>query len=1147
MSTPSISTGQNPTLPINIRITETPPSLSARMPSSTPQDEQRRNRLVLQDQLNGPVRIGELTISRQDLYDMGARLNGQVINANHPIQLEPDQTFINALQFDPAKVEGRLQSSQHSDTCAGLLFELGVLRSASAQSLLSASSSELSASMQSLGKLLDSAQQLSLSTPSLPENLPSWADKVKSRSMTSMGVGLQGYGIYSGIMGTAEALKKGELVEAGINVGGITAEVGSLFLERGLENIGRNMMLSGGKVFTGFSKTSAGKYLARGAGLLASVLTLPFDIYTAIKAFNDAASATGKQAQDHYFNAALSLTSAGLSIALGIAALAGFSAAGPIGIAAGAVLILGARIYGAARQVDDIDDYITLSTHERLRSGWFAFTGQTMDRDILDRYLVAKTDSNYSELLKKTARGWLDNELKDTVEAVVLGSYQVELQTVKHWKYQWDDAGGESPYIEEKEAVIKETDDAFDASEGISHLPGAIIGNAGEHKAILWQLGGGDDTVVGVRNKPNQFSYGAGKKTLTGGDKDDIFSFRIAADSLQPGDLSGSRLRGGAGNDTLQLEGKVSRDKPHQGVRIDLQTGQLNLRASPDTPPLRFESVETVETLADAANSITGSSLADRIVLRGNADIADTGAGADTIVIKGPNSKANGGPGEDHYIIADKTGATTLIEDGQDPSLIDLDWTLERIQGWRIEGTSLVLSALHGIDGELPQITVTVKGIYRQEADKRLLRNDKLIVRTRDLYSLKPDLPQQLDGQDSVDVNAIILARGKPATPPQLLKGGDHVASSAPHSSYFVYRHLASTVLAVRHVSETALSTLFLDYDSHEIEAVEAQYTVRSTRNINSEYLRYQDINLTLRFMDQKRLTLKDMARDRPGVGSNVIGNVIASGLMPTHNFVLIMRDGISYRVELPRHSYLEDQRQPGRKTIQTPRSLIERTGHYLMQQPAAHPPTVLKPQDLRVDIQAAPQAGILVLEGQAATYDIHPAADTVLRLSTSVAIATAIGTSTWNIHTQHLSETIGREHIRLSGAQLWVGHILILLPNDETGDALMETVRVFTSSGHRYDIEQEFAVVLLAEINAQAYSSIDAIQAGISLHRQGNEPMTDLVLIRHLQLRDDDSKAIYYDSVAEDWTLEGDWSRKLHLEDMHIARAPVNETPMDQ
>lgn len=1135
------------TQPTNIRITETYPLPAAEVGLYNTVDQQRRRRLTLQDQQHGPVRIGEFTISRQDLYEMGARLNGQVIDASHPIQLEPDQTFINAVQFDPVKIESRLQSPQHSDTCAGLLFELGVLRSASAPSLLSASSSNLSASMQNLGKLLGSAQQLTLNTPSLPENLPSWADKVKSRGMTSMGVGLQGYGIYSGIMGTAEALKKGDLGEAGINVGGITAEMGSLFLERGLENIGRNMMLSGGKVFTGFSTTSAGKYLARGAGLLASILTLPFDIYTAIKAFNDAASATGKEARDHYFNAALSLTSAGLSIVLGIAALAGFSAAGPIGIAAGAVLILGARIYGAARQVDDIDDYITLSTHERLRSGWFAFTGQTMDQDILDRYLVAKTDSNYGELLRKTARGWLDSELKDTVEAVVLGSYQVELQSVRHWKYQWDEAGGESPYIEEKEAVIKETDDAFDASEGISHIPGAVIGSAGEHKAILWQLGGGNDTVVGVRDKPNQFSYGAGKKTLTGGDKDDFFSFRIADDTLRPSDLSGSRLRGGEGNDTLQLEGRISRDKPHQGVHINLQTGQLNLRASPDTPPLRFESIEALETLADAANSITGSSQADRIVLRGNADIADTGAGVDTIVIKGPNSQVNGGPGEDHYIIADKTGATTLVEDGQDPSLIDLDWTLERIQGWRVEGTSLVLSALDGIDGELPQITVKVKGVYRQEADKRLLQNDKLIVRTRDLYSLKPDLPQQLDGDVSVDVNAIILARGKPATPPQLLKGGDYVASSAPHSSYFVHRHLASTVLAVRHVSETTLSTLFLDYDSHEIEAVEADYTIRSTRNINSDYLRYQDVNLTLRFTDQKRLTLKDMARNRPGVGSNVMGNLIASGLMPTHNFVLIMRDAISYRVGLPHYSYLEDQLQQGHRTVLTPGSLVERSGHYLIQQPAAHPPTVLKPQDLRVDIQAAPQAGILVLEGQAATYDIHPAADTILRLSTSVSIATAIGTSTWNIHTQHLSESIGREHIHLSGAQLWVGLILVLLPNDETGEVLMETVRVFTSSGHRYDVEQEFAVVLLAEINAQAYSSIDAIQAEISLHRQGNEPMTDLVLIRHLQLRDDDRKAIYYDSVAEDWTLEGDWSRKLRHEDMHIARAPVNETPMDQ
>jgi hypothetical protein len=1131
------------TQPTHIRVTDSPPSPSAKSDLTITEGQQRRQRLTLQDQQHGPVRIGEFTISRQDLYEMGARLNGQVISASQPIPLEPDQTFMDALQFDPAKVEGRLQSPQHSDSCAGLLFELGVLRSTSAQSLLTASSSNVSASMQNLGKLLDSAQQLSLSHPSLPENLPGWADRIKSRGMTSMGVGLQGYGIYSGIMGTAEALKKGDLVEAGINVGGITAEVGSLFFERGLESVGRNMMLNGGKVFAGFSATSAGKFLARGAGLLASVLTLPFDIYTAINAFNDAASATGKQAQDHYFNAALSLTSAGLSIALGVAALAGFSAAGPVGIAAAAVLILGSRIYSAARQVDDIDDYITLSIHERMRSGWFAFTGQAMDQDILDRFLIAKTDTHYSERLKTTARGWLDNELKDSVEAVVLGGYQVELQAVKHWKLEWDAAAGESPYTDAKEPGIKDTDDSFDASDGISHIRAAITGNPGDDKGFLWQLGGGDDTVVGVKNRPNYFSFSTGKKRLTGGEKNDQFTFQVTNDRAQ---ASGSRLLGGDGNDALVLLGNVSRDNPHPGFDIDLQGGKLSRRSSPDSAPVTLESIENVETLAGATNHVTGTSQANRIVLRGSHDIADAGDGDDEISIKGFNSQVNGGAGTDRYFIADETGATTLIEDGENASVIHMDWPFERIQGWHIDGTSLVLVALRGIDGELPETTLTIRGVYRQVADKRHLVNDKLIFNTQDKYSLKPDLPQQLEGHDNLAVNAIILSIGEQKKSAQLLMAGDNRVSNKPESSYFVYRNLPSTVLEVQHESDSTFSTLYLDYDSHQIEAVEADYTVSSTRNGSFDYLRYTDVSMTLRFTDQKCLTLKNMARNRPTRGSNVAGSLIASGLVLTHRFLLVMRDGISFRVQPPHHSYFDDHRQPGRKTVQTPQSLVERVGHYLMTQPAAHSAMVLKPHAQRVNIDVAVQAGVYVLEGQAATYDVYPTADTILRLSTSTAIANADGASTWNIHTQHLSEPTHREHIRLSDAQLWIGRILILLPNDEATDAPMETVRVFTSAGHRYDVQQEFAVVHLAEINAQAFSSVETAQMHIRLHHQGNHPMADLVFMQHLQLRNDDITSVYYDSVAQDWTLEGDWSRKLHNGDLCIAPPPSTEVAAD-
>jgi hypothetical protein len=1129
MSTQSTSAADGIKLPADISNTS-----SRATEPSTQEDLKRRRRLTLQDQQHGPVYIGEFTISRQELYDMGARLNGQPLNASQPVPLEPDQTFIDALQLDPAKVEVRLQSPQHSDACAGLLFELGVLRSHSAQSLL-ASSPDLSSSMRSLGKLLGSAQQLSLSNPSLPEHLPSWTNKLKSSSMITAGVGMQGYGIYGGIMGIAEAMKKGDVLDAGINASSIVTEVGSVFLERGLEEVGRNMMLNGEKVFRGFRATSVGKYLARGAGLIASVLTLPFDIYSAIKAFNDAANASGKEAQDHYFNAALSLTSAGLSVALGVAALAGFgSVAGPVGIAAAAILILGSRIYSAARQVDDIDDYITLSIHERWRTGWFAFTGQKTDQDILDRYMIARADEAYRKQLSDSASSWLAGEYKDIIEAVVQGNYQVELRPVKHWKHQWDATAGESPYTDTKEPGFKETDDSFDASAGIDQVPGALIGTSGEKKGVLWQLGGGNDTVSGVKDKPNYFSFNSGKKLLTGGEKDDQFTFQMS-DEAQLTAQAGSRLRGGDGNDTLILQGEVTRDKPHPGFNIDLQGGTLSRRGSTDN--VLLESIENVETLAGTTSHVTGTSAANRIVLQGTRDVADAGAGNDQILIKGFNSTVNGGTGTDRYFIADQTGATTLIETANEASVITMDWTLERIQSWRIDGTSLELVVLCGIDGELPKITLTLPDVYRLEAGTRILQNDKLVFITKDAYSLKPDLPLLLEGQGTQVINAIILTIGKQKKSAQLLMGGEYQVASEPESSYFIYRDLPSTVMNVQHQSDSTFSTLNLDYDRRQIESVEATYTVTSTRRNSWDYLRYQDINMTLRFTDQKLITFTNIARNRPTVGSNVHTTVMAAGIELNHQFILVMRDGTSYRIQPPLHSFSDDKHNPGRKTVETRKSLVKRTGHYPMA-PVAHlPAKVLKPQGERIDIASGVQTGVTVLQGQSAIYDVYPAVDTVLKLTSSAAYIT----STWNIHTQHLSTPIGREHITVSDTQLRIGRIIVLLPDIKTLDAPMETVRVFTSVSHRYDIEPEFALIQLAEINAQAYANVEAIQTDIRRHQQNNQPMADLVLIRHLNLGNN-KQAVFYDTVVQDWTLEDDWSRRLYNEDLFIAPTSVIE-----
>ncbi|CAI8990521.1 Type IV secretion protein Rhs [Pseudomonas sp. IT-P253] len=1118
-----------------VRVSEIDTPHTADRPAlDTQTSNNRRQRLSLQDAQFGEVLIGEMTVSRVELYELGTRLNGHPISANDCEASTPDQAFIDALRLDPDSVQSRLLLN---DQLPALLFEIASQRSPRAQSLLTSISDSSPDPLHNFGSLLDSAQQLTLAFPDIPDNLPSWVDRLKSRSMTSVGIGMQAYGIYSGILGTADALRKSDIPEALLNTGGIAAEGVSLFVEHALENTGRAMLKNGGTVFNGFSATSAGKWLARSAGLIASAVTLPFDIYSAIKAFDEASSAKGKSAQDLYVNGSLSVISAGLSVALGVAALAGFSSAGPVGIVAGALLIMGATIYGAARQVDDIDDFIELSTHERWRSGWFAFTGQTLDSHIMDRYLIARTDDSYGKQMTEAARQWLEGELKNSVDAVVLGKYEVVLQPARHWKLGWDAASGGAPYVETKEPVVQETDDVYDAREGIHNVPNAIMGSSAENKAIFWQLGDGDDRVTGVRHKPNFFSYAADSKVLVGGDKDDHFLFQGAAKLLETSTDTASVLLGGPGNDSLQLQGKPGRNNVHTGFRIDLQEGFMSLRSNPDLDFATLGSIENVETLAGARSEVIGNERPNKIILRGSEERAEGGAGDDELITRGFNCTLDGGTGADRYLIGDDSGATVLNEDGLEDSRIEMDWPFERIQSWRIEGTSLVIVVLRGADGELPEISVTISNVYQPHTSGRELKNDKLLFITQDGYSLKPDLPQTLPALASHTIKVIIVTPGRGKPPPTLLKGGTYALPALPDRSYFVCRHQPSTVLNVE--PSSLITALHLDYDSGEIEAMQIHYTVTSTRKSNFDYLHYTDISLTMRLSDQKQLTLTPYARNRVSTGTHVGGSLIASGSELARQLLLTMRDGKSYRLQPPNHSYVDDHRHPGDKLMESKDVLMERTGHYVLAAPATHPAILLSPQAQRVDIDATPQTAIVVLLGQAAAYDVYPPADSLLRLSTPGAATRASGGSTWTIHTEHLGATIEHADIRLEGSLLRVGNIHIIIPRHDAPEVPMENIHVHSSAGHQYDVDLEFDLIHLAQLNARAYASPDNLLTDLRHQQHLDVPMVDLLPIQDLRLGSGRPGALFYDSETQNLIVDSDWSRVLTAEDVYITPPP--------
>ncbi len=1099
------------------------------------------------DALFGPLRIGEFSVSRQTLQALGGQIGGAPIAAANTYFPQPDQSFIDGLEFDTAQIEQRLRSipSKENAQVAPLLYEIATQRSPDAPPLMrEMPTGEFAEAMNKINQLLNATQRLDIRRNPMPEHLPGWVDKAKSSSMTTMGVGLQAYGLYSAYVGAIDALKKGDLGEALINVGGGLAEITSLGVEYALGKTGEHMIRQGSMAFEQFGKTSMGKWLCRGAGLIASVLTLPFDIYTAIKSFNDAAKTQGKAAQDLYVTGGLSVFSGVLSLALGCAALAGFQAAGPVGIAAAAIMIAGARIYGAVRAVDDIDDYIELTVNERWRAGWFAFTGQDNDKALMDRYLIAKTTVDYAKALKTRSLAWLDNELKDSVDAIVNGRFEVKLRPTRIYHYEWKK--GESPYKIENLPAIVDTDDTYDAREGLPTSDSVHSkAKSDPAKGVFWSLGGGHDTVQGLRSKANFFSYGTGRKVLHGGDKDDSFIFQSASEILSNDPVKTSELSGGDGVDLLWLQGAHRHldhipDPPrHRGYDIDLKNGRLSLwPVDPTRPPVllsTLKSIEKVETLAGATNRVTGSVQADIIAANGN-DRVEAGAGDDQISVRGLHVMVDGGSGSDTYHLDPSSHKVSITEDGQEPSRVYLGVSLEAIQSWTVRNEALVIESIRDDDVRSPRRKLTLEAVYRTVGDKRLLRNDKWTFVTQDGYHLQPLWPGEITDLDDCSLSISVLTAGITKPSPAPVNDRPYKLSDKAHSYYFVSRDIYHTILVAGQKDSPTRSTLYVDRDSTEINEVRAIYTVTGAEANTFTFLHYSNVYFTLTFKSGGLLSLHGVVREHPGKKSDMGAGIMASGWQMIHPVTLIMRDGVSYQLDVPRNSYFEDAKRDGYTVIQSPASLRERAGKYVFVRPSVEKRT-LKATPQRIDFQAAEHQATYWLEGRSSTYELFPASHTSVRLSTAEADTPISGSSTWHIHTRHLQERVASRDLSIKDNLLKVGSIRIHLPDSNDPALPLETVEVVVTSGNRYRINALFEVIGLYAVDARTYSSVQAIIQDIADHQQRDELETRHVQVRNIRLRDGTPASIFYNTDTHVWSSESAPSRSIPIEHLIIVK----------
>ncbi|MEN5245395.1 calcium-binding protein [Pseudomonas atacamensis] len=1093
----------------------------------------KSSQLQMVDEVFGPLEIGDISITRTALDGLGATIDGQPLNGQNSFFRRPKLSFINSLQFDANKVEHFLQTSTGSDSylLPTLLFEMASQRPLGAPQLLRENNANEKVAgnyRDKLVKLLSAAQSLDLQHVHVPRHHPRWAALTKSYATLGSSLGIQGFGIFMGIRGVIDAIKADNRAEVAINSAGIASELASIAADVTVSKIATQMLTAGQNAYRDFARTRFALRLGRLGGLVGGMLTLPFDIFTAVRSMNAAENATGKEAMDHYVSAGLSITSAAMTVILGTAAMAGFSFAGPVGLAAGAILAIGSQVYGAVRIVDDIDDYIELTVDERWRSGWFSFCMMDVDESVQNRYIKAKTLLQHSLQLKKTARTLLDGPLKESTEAIVNGKFDVRLKPTRVWKRNWwtkQDAW-ESVNVPE----VVGTDDIIDASAGVTKdTPGAELGVAAEGKNIMWFLSEGNDSIKGVEKKPNTFYYKSGKKQLSGGEGNDQFLFENAAAFLEKDShvAEYSTLSGGAGNDTLVLGGNYSsRDTNRTGYDIDLLAGTLQIITSDvDAENNKIsilhsllDSIENIETVHRAASVVTGTAQNNVIKSRGS-DIIEAGAGDDQIFLSHEKAKASGGAGADQYYIAHVAGRFSIVDDGEQTSHIVMNWRKDLIESWNIEGNDLVIrSGFETHDN--PKNVLTIHDVYKKNEGTRKLSNKNLIFITSDDWHFRLDLPETIPDGHPADIPEIFVKRGKPVTP-IIIYAPECWIRHRKEASYYVPRTgKANTFYAV--LRPDVITRIYLDFTSDELTKAEAHFFSDKPKS----YRLTVGCHLVYHF-GAKTIKLNYYSAARSEDDHDNITKILRTmAVRPFGRYVLIFKDGVVANAGLT----AETDTPPAFTDFSVSRHWVTQmkvplTGRsrqcfYALPEKAGYSLGTLR--SCAMPIPLAVQTSMDAYEGVGASYLIHVLPDMTIRLSTPGALANAKErlpySSTWELDATQLGEV----DIKLEENRLSIGTTTFYLPVYESDD-LIDQIRVITTGGVVHTVDLVFDRVYLDGLDARFFEEPDASKA---LPQALAALANDEVKAWNIICLNDQTARVGYNFAAHGWVLRADKSR---------------------
>jgi hypothetical protein len=1123
---------------------------SADEPEKTSASTSRRKpgQLKVLDDLFGPLRIGPYTVTRRALDALGATIDGQPLTGHNTHFRTPSRSFINALQLSYPAIEKRMKVSTFGDgyLLPSLLFELAVLRPDTAPPVIR---EDIGASVKDRGyankmaRLLNSAQTLDLRQAySSKRKNPSWLI-IKDYSTVGASVGVQAFGLFMGIRGIYDAVKRDDPGEIIFNSIGVGTEVASIITDIAVTKAGQHMIEAGSGALKDFIKTRMGLRLGRSGGILGGIFTLPFDIYSAAKEFSSASNATGKAAMDHYVSGGLNIASAAMTVILGAAAYAGFAFAGPVGLVAGIFMAVGSQIYGAVRMVDEIDDYIELTAEERWSVGWAAFVPfKEIDQDIKNRYELARAKIETAKRMQATARQLLEETGGTPIEAVVHGNYEDRL--IKRPELV-EQLGLRSMRIKHVPVVVG-LDDTIDARDGVTaETPGAVLGTPGETTGVMWLLSSGRDTVTGVADKPNLFYYTDGVKNLTGGDKDDTFIFQNSADDLarHVERREFSRLEGGAGSDTLMLSSDELYPSLGRGYHIDLEAGTLRVFTPNPDPSVvdgetysfkaHLESIENVQTLQNGRSVVTGTAASNVIVSKG-ADTINAGAGDDRINLYKAGASAFGQSGVDHYYVGLTEGGVLISEDGVDESIISLGWRMDQIEKWEVDRCRLTIIVKFDFH-YVRRSRITFDNIYKQIDGRRVLQNDKLTIITHDKYHLKPDLPETIEHNNPVKINAKRIEQGRPGQVTIL----HEVACRVPtrqNTDYYLQRYNPYHHFLTNSFPDSNFGTrIFLDYDYAEMTSAQV-FFVTTPAIWKNEAADKDKIDVSCNFLfcfGESKLQISGVGQYKETTLDAALKNHVAK--VSIHGYMLVFRDGISHTLILE-EKYAVPPAEYEHNVVK-----LTETRHNLRFPLRTRDDVVFElpvgyAQNLGGScIRFQPlleQTSIINLEGEGIPYLLHLHENRVARLSTPGGLATAKNrldhSSTWSIDATQIKDF----KVVLSGNKLYIGTVTLHLPQYDSED-LIDQIFVIGPKGVVHTVDLTFDRVYIDSLDARYFEPPTMEE----LPEELSSLVKPELYVRNIAMRDGTRGRLKYNLANRKWILDSNKSREITYSQLVVFR----------